>query len=41
MTKNRQPRQRTNSIGDYLLFSFIVIVSILFFASSKIWSWNM
>ncbi len=41
MTKNRQPRQRTNSMGDYFLLTIIVIVSILFFASSKIWSWKM
>lgn len=38
MTKNRKPRQRTNSTGDYFLITFIIIVSILFFASSKIWS---
>lgn len=41
MTKNRQPRQRTNSVGDYFLLTIILIVSILFFASSKIWSWKM
>lgn len=41
MNRNTAPKTKNNTSGDYFLFFVLIVVSILFFASSKIWSWGI
>jgi len=38
MNRQSAPKTKQNTKGDYFLFFVLIVVSILFFASSKIWS---